>query len=88
MIKVGGLVSSLQGHDKGRKYLVVKIDGDFAYCVDGKFKPINNPKKKRLKHLFCLHKFIENFENKMNDNKLYDFEISTFIKNESIMHKD
>lgn len=88
MIKVGGLVSSLQGHDEGRKYLVIKIDGDFAYCVDGKYRPLNNPKKKRLKHLFCLHKFIENFENKMNDNKLYDFEISTFIKNESIMHKD
>lgn len=88
MIKVGGLVSSLQGHDKGRKYLVVKIDGDFAYCVDGKFKPINNPKKKRLKHLSCLHISFEKLQDKLKNNKLYDFEITTFIKNESIMHKD
>ena len=88
MIEVGGLVSSLQGHDEGRKYLVIKIDGDFAYCVDGKYRPLDNPKKKRLKHLSSLYKNFENFEDKLNTNKLYDFEISTFIKNESIMHKD
>lgn len=88
MIKVGELVSSSQGHDEGRKYLVVNIEGDFAYCVDGKYRPLNNPKKKRIKHLSSCFKNFEKFEDKLNTNKLYDFEISTFIKNESIMHKD
>lgn len=88
MIKVGGLVSSLQGHDEGRTYIVIKIEGNFAYCVDGKYRPLNNPKKKRIKHLSNLHKVFEGVVEKLKDNKLYDFEISTFIKNESIMHKD
>ena len=88
MIEVGGLVSSLQGHDIGRNYIVIKIEGDFAYCADGKYRPLSNPKKKRIKHLSNLHKTFKGLTQKLDNNKLYDFEISTFINNESIMHKD
>jgi len=45
------IVFSLAGHDKGRTYVVLETDGDFARLVDGKIRKLNNPKKKSLKHL-------------------------------------
>jgi len=82
------LVSSLCGHDAGRKYLVVGLEGEFAYCVDGVYRLLNNPKKKRLKHLLFVQDATIFAEEKFKNKNLYDFEIKTFIKNESIMHKD
>lgn len=89
MIDKGSLVQSKKGHDLGRVYLVVSTDSTFAMCVDGKFRGLGNPKKKRLKHLQDL--FIQNheFASKIEQNKLHDFEVTTFIKNnKSIMHKN
>lgn len=89
MIDRGSLVQSKKGHDLGRVYLVVSTDSTFAMCVDGKFRVLENPKRKRLKHLQDL--FIKNseFASKIEQNKLHDFEVTTFIKNnKSIMHKD
>ena len=89
MIDKGSLVQSKKGHDLGRVYLVVDIDSTYAMCVDGKFRVLENPKKKRLKHLQDL--FIQNgeFASKIEQNKLHDFEVTTFIKNnKSIMHKN
>lgn len=50
-IKQGSIVKSMAGHDKDRFYVVVKLEGDFAYIADGKVRKLENPKKKRLKHL-------------------------------------
>ncbi len=50
-IRVGSIVKSASGHDKGIYHAVVKLEGDFAYIADGKHRHIDNPKKKRLKHL-------------------------------------
>lgn len=86
MIEKGCIVSSLKGHDVERIYVVVKIEGEFAYVVDGKYRLLNNPKKKRLKHLHDMHEVFENFEEKLNANKLYDFEIKKRIL--GILHKN
>lgn len=47
----GALVRSLAGHDKGRLYIALRLDGDFAYVTDGRHHKLNDPKKKRLKHI-------------------------------------
>ena len=89
MIDKGSLVQSKKGHDLGRVYLVVDIDSTFAICVDGKFRKIENPKKKRLKHLQDLFVISHEFASKIEQNKLHDFEVTTLIRNnKSIMHKD
>ena len=89
MIDKCSLVQSKKGHDLGRVYLVISADSTFAVCVDGKFRPINNPKKKRIKHLQDLFVVNDDFVSKIEQNKLHDFEVTTFIKNnKSIMHKD
>jgi len=49
---IGTVVVSLMGHDKGRKYLVIKIlDAEFVLVADGKYRTMAKPKKKRFKHL-------------------------------------
>ena len=83
MLYKGSVVCSLLGHDKGRMYLVVKLDGDFAYVVDGKFRLKDNPKKKRIKHLkdtFTKYKDSDKIDN------LYDYEIATYLKNIDNLH--
>jgi hypothetical protein len=88
VIVKGNLVSSNKGHDFGRIYLVVDLQGDFAWCVDGKYRMLENPKKKRIKHLDNLFVNTKNLLKKLDDKTLYDYEIATFIKKESNVHKD
>ena len=86
MIEQGCIVSSLRGHDTGRIYLVIKVEGEFAYVVDGDYRLLQNPKKKRIKHLHDLHSNFLNFEKKFSAGKLYDFEIKKFLS--VILHKN
>ena len=50
-MKVGDVVVSLCGHDIGEWYIVGQVSNNFVYLIDGKNKSINNPKKKKIKHL-------------------------------------
>lgn len=47
----GSLVYSIKGRDKGNLFLVLKRDGDFVYLADGDLRKVENPKKKKLKHV-------------------------------------
>ena len=84
MIEKGSVVRSLCGHDNGKNYIVLKVDGDFAFVCDGKLRQVSNPKKKRLKHL--KDTFVKYKDSSKVDN-LYDFEIATYLKNLDILHK-
>jgi ribosomal protein L14E/L6E/L27E len=54
--QIGDIVKSKQGHDTGRVYAVVKVDGEFAFVRDGVYRTIESPKKKRMKHLQFMGK--------------------------------
>ena len=86
-IKEGCLVVSTIGHDKGRVYLVLKVLDGYALCVDGNYRTLNKPKRKRLKHLKNCYKEFNNLLEKFKNGKLYDFEVKTIIKREVKMHK-
>lgn len=48
----GYIVKSLKGHDTDRVYVVAsKVNEDFVLVVDGKYRKLDNPKLKRIKHL-------------------------------------
>ena len=72
MIDKGSLVQSKKGHDLGRVYLVVSIDSTFAMCVDGKFRVLENPKKKRIKHLQDLFVKNSDFVSKIEQNNIME----------------
>jgi len=47
----GQIVFSKRGRDKGRAMIISSIDGEYAYLVDGKLRPLERPKKKKAKHM-------------------------------------
>ncbi len=47
----GSVVMSRRGHDAGKVYLVLRRQEQFLELCDGQKRPIEKPKKKRLKHV-------------------------------------
>ncbi|MBP2024929.1 KOW domain-containing protein [Peptoniphilus stercorisuis] len=70
-INVGQIVKSKVGRDAGRIFLVFKvIDDDYLYLVDGSLRKLDNPKKKKIKHLI-IYKDIVNIDvENLNDSFL------------------
>ena len=48
---VGQIVISKAGRDKGDMFVVYNIDGEYLYLVNGAGRPLENPKKKKTKHI-------------------------------------
>ena len=47
----GRVVESVQGRDKGYFFLVLEAAGDIVTIADGSRRKLENPKKKKTKHL-------------------------------------
>ncbi len=47
----GSVVLSLAGHDRGWLYVVIRVDGGWAWILDGQGRPWERPKRKRIRHL-------------------------------------
>ena len=51
-LSIGQIVKSRAGRDRGGVFLVYEIvDSEYVLLVDGKLRKIDNPKKKKQKHL-------------------------------------
>lgn len=50
-LKTGVIVKNKAGREKDRLYLVIEIDDNYVYVVDGETRQLENPKKKNKKHL-------------------------------------
>ncbi|MBQ4559128.1 MAG: KOW domain-containing RNA-binding protein [Tyzzerella sp.] len=50
-IEKGMLAKSKAGHDKGKTYIIYKVDETYVYLVDGIIRKIENPKRKKQKHI-------------------------------------
>ena len=48
---IGMMAKSLAGHDKGKIYLIAGVDETYVYLVDGKYRTMNRPKRKKIKHV-------------------------------------
>ena len=61
-IKKGMLAKSKAGHDKGHVYVIYETDDTYVYLVDGRIRMIENPKRKKIKHVQIIreeHDIIE-----------------------------
>ena len=47
----GCIVLSTAGRDKGRYFLVIGMEDNYALIVDGKLRSTESPKRKKIKHL-------------------------------------
>lgn len=55
--RIGELVQSVAGHDKGDYFLVTRKEGDFVYLCDGKRRKATECKKKKQKHIIALGRY-------------------------------
>ena len=72
----GYFASSKAGHDKGTVYMILESDDVYVYLSDGKLRPTDKLKKKKLKHVQLI---------KQKDSDLAEkIEKKLFISNEEI----
>ena len=64
-LRKGMLAISKAGHDKDSWYIVLNIEGNYAYLVNGTTKQVENPKKKKLMHLQPVNKSPEVLKEKL-----------------------
>lgn len=50
-MRVGQVVISKQGRDKGLYFVVLDLDSGYVFLADGKLRTLNKPKKKKEKHV-------------------------------------
>ena len=63
---IGRVVFSKAGRDKGKMFIVVGIvNEDFVLIADGDLRPMERPKKKRLKHLRYTNRIASAIVDKM-----------------------
>lgn len=56
---IGMFAISKAGHDKGKMYVVIDEENDLLYLADGKIRKLENPKKKKKKHLQIVGKELD-----------------------------
>ena len=44
-VQEGMFARSLAGHDKGKLYVIVRVEEPYVYLADGKIRPLERPKK-------------------------------------------
>ena len=50
------IVKSSAGRDKGKCFFVMNVDSDFLLLADGKSRKVEQPKRKKAKHVLFLAK--------------------------------
>lgn len=66
-IAVGQVVKSRAGRDKGRIFLVLDIiDEQNVSIIDGDLRKLDNPKRKKLKHLIVYNTVLSELKDKLD----------------------
>lgn len=80
-IDLGSIVQSLAGRDKGNLFIVVEIDENYVYLVDGDIRKVENPKRKKIKHVELTRFFDGNIAERIaKKNKITNQDIKRVIK--------
>lgn len=81
-LTLGQVVFSKAGRDTGRKFVIVGIaDDEHVLIADGDLRKIENPKKKKLKHLSFEDNLIQQINDKlMNNQKISNAELRKMLE--------
>ena len=79
---IGRFAISRAGHDKGMVYLIVAEDAGYLSLTDGRFHPLDQPKKKNKKHVQLVDGMAqEQILNRLyNKERIFDHEVKYAIK--------
>lgn len=81
-VNLGSVVFSVAGRDKGSFYVVSEIvDDDYILMVDGRTRRLDNPKRKKLKHLKNTGDTVLSLGEKFSSGaKVYDAEVFSALR--------
>ena len=69
------------GRDKGEYFIVVGIEDNYVYLVDGAIRKIDRPKKKKIKHIKYTNMHDENIASRVkNKYKITNHDIKKALK--------
>lgn len=72
-LKIGQIVKSKAGRDKGRIFLIHSVlDEQYVLVCDGDLRKLQSPKKKKVKHLVIYNTVFTEFAEKLQKNKNLD----------------
>lgn len=74
----GTVVASKAGHDKGSFFAVVRTENDIAFIADGRTRPLERPKRKKMIHLAFTRTVLS--EQTMNDDSKLSEALVAFNK--------
>ena len=77
--RVGQMVRSIAGRDNGTAYVVVRTDGNYVYVADGAIRKLENPKKKKFKHIQGSYNISEEIMAGLADGSLENYMIRRFL---------
>ncbi len=80
-IEIGNIVISTMGRDKGLYLIVVGVEENYVYLVDGSVRKIDKPKKKKKKHIEITNFYDENIATRVkNNHKITNQDIKRALK--------
>lgn len=80
-IRVGSIVLSTQGRDKGNYFLVVETSKGYVSLVDGGMRKLNAPKRKNVKHVSDSGAVAEVIAKKLlSQQKVFDSEVKSALR--------
>lgn len=77
---LGGVATSLSGRDKGRLYMIIGVNGEEIFLCDGKYRKLENPKKKNVKHVRLMPEFFPEIAERAGEGKDENSEIRAALK--------
>ena len=77
---VGQLVRSKAGRDKGSDFIVLIVENDYVYVADGSVRRLENPKKKKLKHVQPSGKIAHEIADLLESGTLENYIIRNILK--------
>lgn len=80
LVKEGAFAKSKTGHDCNQIYVIISCNDEYAYLVNGRTKPLDKPKKKKLKHIQFIDYMDPVIIEKINNNLLNNDDIKLAIK--------
>ena len=74
-MNTGDIVTSLNGRDKDRRFIIIETDNEYSLISNGKNRRLEKPKRKKNKHLKLESKADNFIVEKIYDKKLTNNEI-------------
>lgn len=85
--EIGMLVRSISGHDQGKVYVIMDMQDEYLFLVDGRIRTLAKPKKKSSKHVQQVNVVLTELVEMKENNTLIDEKIKRAIKLYEESHK-